>query len=121
MKRASRQPYKLSESQHRQLDAYALAASAAGVSILALAQPCGAKIVYTSAHEKITNFHLDLNHDGVTDFLLQATSRFSMATAIFAQYVSPLYRQNEYGARVIMLRLCPQAHVSKQGFLAVGE
>ena len=95
MKRASKQPRKLSESLHRQLNAYALAASTAGVSMLALAKPAEAKIVYTPAHEKITNFHLDLNHDGVTDFLLQTTSRFSMATAIFALYVSPLYEQNE--------------------------
>ena len=95
MNRTSRQSSKLSESLHRQLNSYAVAASAAGVSMLALAQPGEAKIVYTPAHQKITNFHLDLNHDGVTDFLLSATSRFSMATAIFALYVSPLDRQNE--------------------------
>ena len=52
---------------------YALAASAAGVSLLALAQPSEAKIIYTEAHQVIgTNgiYTLDLNHDGVVDFLL---------------------------------------------------
>lgn len=63
--------------------------------MMALAQPCEAKIVYTPAHETITSFQLDLNHDGITDFLLQATSWFSMATNIFGVYVSPVDRQNE--------------------------
>jgi len=50
---------------------YALAASAAGVGMLALAQPAEAEIVYTRAHKSITPNHtipLDLNHDGSTDF-----------------------------------------------------
>jgi hypothetical protein len=55
---------------------YALAASAAGVSLLALVQPAEARIVYTRTHEVIgTNgvYNLDLNHDGTIDFLLQET------------------------------------------------
>jgi hypothetical protein len=73
MKRSSgpRKIGNLSESVHRQLNMYALAASATGVSVLALAQPVGAKIVYTPADVKISpnnNFNLDLNHDGTTDF-----------------------------------------------------
>jgi hypothetical protein len=70
MKRTSRKPSDLSESLHRQLNAYALAASAAGVGVLALTQPSEAKIVYTRAHIKIpenTSVPLDLNHDGVRD------------------------------------------------------
>lgn len=49
---------------------YALAASAAGVGMLALAQPADAKIVYTKADEKVFGIAvpLDLNHDGTTDF-----------------------------------------------------
>jgi hypothetical protein len=76
MKRTSRKPSDLSESMHRQLNAYALAASAAGVGLLALVQPAEAKIVYTPAHERIysggSNQHnripLDLNHDKKADF-----------------------------------------------------
>jgi hypothetical protein len=42
-----------SDSLHRQLNMYALAASAAGVGVLALAQPATAKIVYTPVHHVI--------------------------------------------------------------------
>src|SRR5579864_3478767 len=72
MKRPTRVPSQLSESLHKQLSAYALAASAAGVGMLALAQPAEARVIYTPAHHKITIVHhhykLDLNHDRVTDF-----------------------------------------------------
>ena len=78
MKRASRKRSNLSESLHQRLNAYALAARAAGVGLLALAQPAEAKIVYTPAHKKIPFctgnqslcFKLDLNHDGVPDFTI---------------------------------------------------
>jgi hypothetical protein len=71
--RASETPCILSQALQRRLNMYALAASAAGVSMLALAQPSEAKIIYTKAHQVIgTNgiYTLDLNHDGVVDFLL---------------------------------------------------
>lgn len=63
---------KLSDSLQKQLGVYAMAATAAGVGIGALAPPAEAKIVYTPAHEKLSSneFALDLNHDGVTDFTL---------------------------------------------------
>src|SRR5690349_9049545 len=55
MKRSSRPrtTANLSESIHRQLQMYALAASAAGVGALALAQPAEAKIIYTHIHKVI--------------------------------------------------------------------
>src|ERR1700678_1350243 len=59
----------LSESMHQQLSTYALAASAAGVGILALAQPAEAKIVYTKTHLVIAGaerYNLSLHHDKVT-------------------------------------------------------
>jgi hypothetical protein len=68
-------PVKLSESVRHRLNMYALAASAAGVGMLALAQPAEAKIVYTAAHMKIGPFDkvvLDLNHDGTGDFRFYA-------------------------------------------------
>jgi len=64
-------PINLSDSTRKRLNAYALAASAAGVSALALAQPAGASVVYTPAHVKFgrnTEALIDLNHDGITDF-----------------------------------------------------
>ena len=79
MKRTSRTPCKLSDLLHHRLNAYALAASAAGVSLLALADPAQAKIVYTPAGvtfggtpcgsgSDVGNYSLDLNHDGIADF-----------------------------------------------------
>jgi len=60
-------------SLHKRVNMYALAGSAAGVGMLALAQPAEAKIVYTHANVAIGDggvFHhpLDLNHDGINDF-----------------------------------------------------
>jgi hypothetical protein len=64
----------LSDSLHQQLTSYALAAGAAGVSVLALAQPTEAKIKYTPTHVVIggnQNYNLDLNRDGIADFVIQ--------------------------------------------------
>lgn len=75
MKRTPRQPRKLSESLHHQLNSYALAASGA-VSVLALAPAATARIVYTPAHHVIGKggrYHLDLNHDRMADFTLANT------------------------------------------------
>jgi hypothetical protein len=72
MKRSSRPPAALPESFNRQLSMYALAASAAGVGLLALASTAEAKIVYTPANVQISGkpLPIDLNHDGVVDFFL---------------------------------------------------
>jgi len=53
MKRPSRMPSNLSESLHHRLNSYALAASAAGVSLAALAQPAEGRIIYTPTHKVI--------------------------------------------------------------------
>jgi len=61
------------ESLNRRLNSYALAAGAAGVSLLATAQPAEAEIVYTPMQVRIlagTTFQIDLNHDGTNDFFL---------------------------------------------------
>ena len=73
----------LSESLQRKLNAYALAASAAGGGVLALAQSAEARIVYTPAHVKVGgyvghNVPLDLNHDLQVDFTL---GDFAMCTS----------------------------------------
>lgn len=55
---------------------YALAASAAGVGMLALAQPAEAKIIYTKTNVNVFNYRgypLDLNNDGTADFYLHGT------------------------------------------------
>jgi hypothetical protein len=64
----------LPETVHQQLNMYALAASAAGVGMLALAQPSEAKIVYTPANVHIginRRYNLDLNHDRTIDFTIE--------------------------------------------------
>jgi hypothetical protein len=80
----SRTPSRLSDSIYHQLNSYALAATAAGVAVLALAQPADAKIVYTPAHKIIPKcryptlcYNLDLNHDHIIDFTipLQTSSK----------------------------------------------
>ena len=58
---------------HQHLHAYALAASAAGVTMLALAQPSQAEIIYTPANVTIgpnQSYSLDLNNDGTIDFTI---------------------------------------------------
>jgi hypothetical protein len=67
-------PSVLSDSVHHQLNMYALAASTAGVGLLALTPPAMAKIVFTKADQVIGCngiYELDLNHDRLVDFLIQ--------------------------------------------------
>src|ERR1700722_12824810 len=66
MKRSTRQPKTISEQLGRHLNVYAAAASATGVSLLALAQPADAKVVFTPAQVTIapnSTYNLDLNND----------------------------------------------------------
>ncbi len=64
----------LSAALHGRLNAYALAAGAASISVLALAEPSSAEIIYTPMHQVLNQYqfiHLDLNHDGITDVSIQ--------------------------------------------------
>jgi hypothetical protein len=84
MKRCSglRKTADLPESVHQQLNMYVLAASAAGVGLLALSPSAEAKIVYTKTHVVIGTNHvyaLDLNHDGMVDFKIDNHSFFTDA------------------------------------------
>jgi hypothetical protein len=66
-------PVSSNQFQHR-LNLYALAASAAGVSMIALATPSEAEVIYTPAHATLgchASYGIDLNQDGVADFTLQ--------------------------------------------------
>jgi hypothetical protein len=71
-----RKPCKLSDSLNRQLNTYAVVASAAGVSVLALAGASEGKVIYTETHQ-VTRprvpLYIDLNHDGIRDFVLRTT------------------------------------------------
>src|SRR5215831_7057914 len=88
MKRSPRprKPISLPESMLQQLNTYALATSAAGVSLLAIATPSAARIVYTRAHKEIAPNHtvgLDLNHDGKIDFNIHD----SFTCTSFCEYI----------------------------------
>jgi len=50
--------------------AYMAAAGAAGVGVLAVAQPANAKVVYTPANRAISfdGMHIDINNDGIPDY-----------------------------------------------------
>lgn len=74
-------PVSLNHRLDYKLLSYAATASAAGVGVMAMAQPSAAEIVYTPTHQTITvnggPIAIDLNNDGITDFTLTNTSRFS--------------------------------------------
>jgi hypothetical protein len=64
----------LARSYQRQLTSYALAATAAGVSVLALTAPSEAEIVYKQAHRVIgdgASFNLDLTGDKTVDLSIE--------------------------------------------------
>jgi hypothetical protein len=90
--RAPRSTPQLSESFLRNVNAYTLAAGAAGVSILALAQSAGAEIVYNPIHGVLAGDHtltLDLNHDGIPDFQFHLRN-FAYHTFYATLSVTPL-------------------------------
>lgn len=67
----NRFPISLNHRLDQKLLGYAAAASAAGVGMMALAQPSQAEIVYTPTRQTVPyrgTLALDLNNDGVTDF-----------------------------------------------------
>jgi hypothetical protein len=82
-----RQPRKtrcdVPDSINQRLKMYALAASAAGVGLIASTQSTEAKIIYTPAHVTIRphdTYKLDLNHDGIADFTILNTSYHNTST-----------------------------------------
>jgi hypothetical protein len=81
-----------SPSLDKSIHSYALAAAASGVSLLALASPAEAKIVYTPSDISIpanSGFvQFDLNHDGVPDFGLS----FHVSAGTSAKAPVGLYR-----------------------------
>src|SRR5277367_3168793 len=108
----------LPESIHQRLNMYALAASAAGAGVLALAPAAEAKIVYTPAHISILGPHgsyqLDLNHDGVTDFTIANTTNYNTDQAF-----SNLFAKGPAGNGVVgtfvYRGLPPMAHAFNAG------
>jgi len=97
----SHTPARLSASLNHQLNFYALAASAAGVSLLALAEPADAKIIYTKTHQVIGMngvYALDLKHDGNIDFLIEQTSATKDALQAQAAYGNAVEGKKTFAA-----------------------
>ena len=70
---ANRMAAKLPANTEKSLLTYAAAATAAGVGLLALAQPSEAKVVFTAVQLQLPvnqPTYIDLNNDGVNDFKL---------------------------------------------------
>jgi len=90
-----RTPSLLSDAVHHQLNMYALAASAAGVGVLALTQSAEAKIIYTATHRHVRfnrPWNMDLNGDGIVDFRIYRSYfwdyDYAIGTFVSAQGVS---------------------------------
>jgi len=93
----------LRDSLHQHLHTYALAASAAGVTMLALAQPAPAEIVYTPANVTIgpnQTYALDLNNDGITDFTIT-----NQITSAASKFELNLFVQNPGGGNAVAAHL----------------
>jgi hypothetical protein len=118
MNRSSKGPctaHQLSESFLSHMNAYALAAGAAGVSLMALVQPAEAEIIFTPANATIPlnrYVSIDLNHDGNPDFkfffytFAYHSFRGNLSViplngagviAGAGKYASPLFRGNSIG------------------------
>lgn len=112
---------KLSESTCRLLESYALAATAAGVGVLALAAPSEAKIVYTPAHHFIktgTSYNLDLNHDKVIDFILRDMASSNTDSAWWTLSASPAQGNGARGFKTV--QRFPWASALKPGAVIGG-
>src|SRR5262249_21110879 len=121
----------------KNLLAYVASASSAGVSILALAQPAAARIVYTPANISISphdTVRLDLNHDGVVDFSfrdLRSTDSFGSGTGrlsiLPAQKGNQIRQHNVSGlgyasALLPGVRVGPKRHfLSRTAMMAYSE
>lgn len=67
---STEQPEILNNQVNKRLLAYVATAGAAGVSVLAMAHPATAKVVYTPANKTISfdGMHIDINNDGIPDY-----------------------------------------------------
>jgi hypothetical protein len=120
MKRSSglRKTANLSGPVHQQLNLYALAAGAAGMSVLALTQPAEAEIVYTPTHHvvgKNGRYTLDLNNDKLADFMLVNTHSCNTDYCIDALSAIPVGGDGVEGARGFLS--IPYASALKRGAL----
>jgi len=107
-----RQTAHLSESLSRRLNSYALAAGAAGVSLLALAQPTEAKIIYTKTY-KLRPWLLDVNNDGIADFKFRFYSNtITSTTSKGTEHIAVLSALEASGGRNYIVGSNDRVYVS---------
>lgn len=106
----------------RKLFAYAIAATTAGVSLVALSQTATAEVVYTPANQTITGYYaLDLNHDGVTDFtIINSHATFTSGLQFFRLEMSIQKPGRNrvlagYGSRSTVFALPPRTKIGEGG------
>jgi len=97
-------PDHIRNSLHQRLHMYALAASAAGVSMLALAPAGEAEIIYTPVNVTIgpnQEYNLDLTGNGTVDFTLKAFEKyFPPVTNVWSFFVKHPPKGNEVAAHL---------------------
>ena len=122
--RPPRTPSSFSDSICHKLNVYSIAATAAGVTLLA-AQPSEAKIIYKSTHKVIgaNGFYgLDLNHDGNVDFIIQEDGAPFSSSGSNALGVKEAYRNGVVGTNKLASALKQGTAIGpKQNFLATSD
>ena len=122
--RPPRRTSSLSGSVHKKVNAYALAATAAGVGVLTV-QPSEAKIIYKNTHKVIgTNgfYGLDLNRDGTIDFIIQERGAPFSWSGSNALGVKEAYHNGVIGTNKLASALKQGAVIGpKQNFLATSS
>ena len=80
----SRNASKINPELNRKLAAYAAVATAIGVGTLSATRPAEAEVVYTKTHIEVNNATpIDLNGDGITDFLFGRAGLGSYGSVLF--------------------------------------
>jgi hypothetical protein len=112
-----------SNNLNRQLGLYSLAAAAAGVTMLALAQPAAGEVVITRKTIPIPltccgGVSIDMNHDGITDFKLYGTY-FSFSGTSFHVEDSGVVGKFYASALARGAKVGPSAHFSSGTFARI--
>jgi len=107
----------------QRLRAYSIAAGAAGISLIALASPAAAQIVYTPVHETLANGtqDIDLNNDGIADFQLVDKGYYNTVNCNFCEQNLSVTGLGNAGAGVLghladAAALKPGAMIGPRGF-----
>lgn len=126
----------LSQTLDLRVKSYCAAAAAAGVSMLALAQPSQAEVVITRTNLPITpvtnsytTVRIDLNHDGIADFSF-SLSDFQYHTAFADLGIRPRTggavvgvpgsKRSFYASALVRgAKIGPSAHFSSKGFAEI--